>query len=104
MKAFASFALALSLVTLASPTSAQSISIGLIGAYGSFDHIAFDCETSACSSDGEYTLQGVTVGLKLFPPVVSRFRPFLKGGVTLNNLKGGYGGSSSNGLTTDRSP
>src|SRR5215210_6509793 len=146
MKAFASFALALSLATLASPTSAQSISIGLrgtgsfptgsfaedpsatndaviqgakqgfgygaevglsfglIGAYGSFDHIAFDCETSACSSDGEYTLQGVTVGLKLFPPVMSRFRPFLKGGVTFNNLKGGYGGSSSNGLTTDRSP
>jgi opacity protein-like surface antigen len=146
MKAIASFTLALSLATFASPTSAQSISFGLrgtgsfptgsfaedasatnstviqgakqgfgygaevgislgmIGAYGSFDHIAFDCETSACSSDGEYTLQGVTVGLKLSPPMMSRFRPFLKGGVTFNDLKGSYGGSSSSGLTTDKAP
>lgn len=80
------------------------VSLGMIGAYGSFDHIAFDCETSSCSSDGEYTLQGVTVGLKLSPPMLSRFRPFIKGGVTFNDLKGSYGGSSSNGLTTDKAP
>jgi opacity protein-like surface antigen len=146
MKAIASFTLALSLAVFASPTSAQSISLGLrgtgsfptgsfaedpsgtnsaviqgakqgfgygaevgiamgpIGAYGSFDHIAFDCETSACSSDGEYTLQGVTVGLKLSLPTVSRFRPFVKGGVTFHDLKGSYGGSSSSGLTTDKAP
>ena len=65
--------------------------------------IAFDCETSACSSSGEYTLQGVTVGLKLSPPIASRFRPYLKGGVTFNDLKGGYGAAST-GLSTDRSP
>jgi opacity protein-like surface antigen len=79
------------------------LSLGLIGAYGSFDHIAFDCETTTCSSSGEYTLQGVAVGLKLSPPIASRFRPYLKGGVTFNDLKGGYGTSSS-GLTTDRNP
>jgi hypothetical protein len=79
------------------------VSMGPLGAYGSFDHIAFDCETTACSSSGEYTLQGVTVGLKLMSPVATRFRPFLKGGVTFNNLKGGYG-SSSSGLETDRAP
>jgi hypothetical protein len=28
----------------------------------------------------------------------------VKAGVTLNDLKGGYGGSSSNALTTDRNP
>jgi hypothetical protein len=80
------------------------VSLGPIGAYGSFDHIAFDCETSTCASDGEYTLQGVTVGLKLRAPTVSRFRPFVKGGVTFNDLKGGYGGTASSGLTTDRQP
>jgi opacity protein-like surface antigen len=79
------------------------IGLGLIGAYGSFDHIAFDCETTACSSSGEYTLQGVTVGLRLSPPMLSRFRPFIKGGVTFNQLKGSYG-SSSSGVTTDRKP
>jgi opacity protein-like surface antigen len=79
--------------------------MGPIGAYGSFDHIAFDCQTTACSSNGEYTLQGVTVGLKLMTPTVSLFRPFIKGGVTFNDLKGSYGGTStSSGLTTDRAP
>jgi len=80
------------------------VALGMIGAYGSFDHIAFDCETAACASEGEYTLQGVTVGLKLRPSMMSRFRPFVKGGVTFNNLKGGYGGTASSGLTTDRAP
>jgi opacity protein-like surface antigen len=80
------------------------LSLGPIGAYGSFDHIAFDCETTACSASGDYTLQGVAVGLKLAPPMIaSRFRPYLKAGVTFNDLKGGYGTSSS-GLTTDRNP
>jgi opacity protein-like surface antigen len=80
------------------------LSLGPIGAYGSFDHIAFDCATASCSSSGEYTLQGVTVGVKLSPPMLAtRFRPYLKGGVTFNDLKGGYGTSSS-GLTTDRNP
>jgi opacity protein-like surface antigen len=146
MKAIARIGLALSLVTLAAPLSAQSLSFGLrgtgsfptgkfaedastandaviqgakqgfgfgaevgigfgpIGAYGSFDHIAFDCETSVCTSQGEYTIQGVTVGLKLSPPMLSRFRPFVKGGVTFNSLEGGYGGTASSGLTTDRAP
>jgi opacity protein-like surface antigen len=140
------FGLALPLVLLASPLSAQSVSFGLrgtgsfptgafaedpssanstiiqgaksgfgygaeldlslgpVGAYGSFDHIAFDCETTTCSANGEYTLQGVAVGLKFSPPMLAtRFRPYLKAGVTFNDLKGGYGASSS-GLTTDRNP
>jgi opacity protein-like surface antigen len=80
------------------------VSMGPIGAYASFDHIAFDCEASACSTDGEYTLQGVTVGAKLMAPTVARFRPFIKAGVTFNDLKGGYGGTSSSGLSTDRAP
>ncbi|PYP77498.1 MAG: hypothetical protein DMD35_15310 [Gemmatimonadetes bacterium] len=81
------------------------LSFGMVGAYAGFDHISFDCQTTSCGSDGEYTLQGATVGLKLMLPVASRFRPFAKGGVTFNNLKGTYGSSStSRGFTTDRKP
>ena len=148
MKANARIGIALSLVSLATPLAAQSISIGLrgsgsfptgdfaetsssttntaliegaksgfgygaevglsfgpIGAYASFDHIKFDCETTTCTNDGKYTLQGVTAGLKLGLPLASRFRPFIKGGVTYNDLEGSYGSSTkSNGLTTEKAP
>src|SRR3954465_1431530 len=55
-------------------------------------------------SDGKYTLQGVTAGVKITPAGGSMFRPFVKGGVTFNDLSGGYGGQSSNALTTDKTP
>jgi hypothetical protein len=80
------------------------VGVGPIGIYGGFDHIKFDCQTETCQSDGTYTLQGVTTGVKLAMPMVSRFRPFVKGGVTFQDLQGGYGSSSSNVLTTDRTP
>lgn len=80
------------------------IGLGMFGVYGGFDHIKFDCETTTCTSDGKYTLQGVTVGVKISPPGMSRLHPFVKGGVTFNGLTGGYGGTSSSGLTTDKAP
>jgi len=80
------------------------LSVGPIGVYASFDHIKFDCETATCQTDGKYTLQGVTGGVKLFLPHVSIVRPYIKGGVTFNDLQGGYGGQSSNALTTDHAP
>ena len=80
------------------------IGLGMFGVYGGFDHIKFDCETTTCTSDGKYTLQGVTVGVKLSPPAMSMLHPFIKGGVTFNDLEGGYGSSSSNRLTTNRTP
>ena len=80
------------------------IGIGPIGIYGGFDHIKFDCQTETCQTDGKYTLQGVTAGVKLAMPMVNRFRPFVKGGVTFQDLKGGYGESSSNVLETDKTP
>jgi opacity protein-like surface antigen len=80
------------------------VGLGPIGVYAGFDHIKFDCETDTCQNDGKYTLQGVTAGVKLGLPSVSVFRPFIKGGVTFQDLKGGYGDESSNVLTTDRTP
>ena len=78
------------------------LGLGMFGLYAGFDHIKFDCETATCQSDGLYTLQGVTAGVKLAPRTSSRLHPFVKGGVTFNDLEGGYGGSSSNRLTTDK--
>ena len=80
------------------------LGLGPIGVYAGFDHIKFDCQTTTCTQDGKYTLQGVTAGLKLYAPPVSLLHPFVRGGVTFNDLQGGYGSSSSNVLTTDRAP
>jgi hypothetical protein len=80
------------------------LAVGPIGVYASFDHIKFDCETATCQTDGKYTLSGVTGGVKLYLPHVSIARPYVKGGVTFNDLQGGYGGQSSNALTTDHAP
>jgi hypothetical protein len=80
------------------------LGLGPIGLYAGFDHIKFDCQTETCQTDGKYTLQGVTAGVKLAMPMVSRFRPFVKGGVTFQDLKGGYGSSASNVLTAERTP
>ena len=80
------------------------VGLGPIGLYAGFDHVNFDCQTETCRTDGKYTLQGVTAGVKFAMPTVSRFRPFVRGGVTFQDLKGGYGSSSSNVLTAERTP
>ena len=81
------------------------LALGPIGVYAGFDKIKFDCETATCQSTGKYNMQGVTVGAKFSLPVASRFRPYLRGGVTFNDLEGSYGSSvSPNGLTTERTP
>jgi len=77
--------------------------IGPIAAYAGFDRIRFDCATTTCFDEGNYTLHGVSAGLKLSSRGFSILRPFIKGGVTFNNLRGSYG-SSSGGLTADRAP
>jgi len=79
------------------------LSLGVLGIYAGFDHINFDCESSTCNSDGKYKLQGVTAGLRLRLPGSAFIHPWVKGGVTFNELKGGYG-SSTQELTTDRNP
>lgn len=80
------------------------LSLGPLGIYAGFDHVQFDCETATCKTDGKYTLQGVTAGVKVSPGSISLLRPFVKGGITFNDLQGGYGGQSSNALTTDKAP
>jgi hypothetical protein len=79
------------------------LGVGMFGLYGGFDHIRFDCQILSCSSEGKYTLRGVSAGLKLAPLRRSFVSPFIKGGVTFNELQGGYG-TASHALTADRAP
>lgn|SRR5678815_1557973 len=79
------------------------LSLGFIGVYAGFDHIKFDCESNTCDSDGKYSLQGLAAGLRLSLPGSSLVHPWVKGGVTFNELKGEFG-TSSQGLSTDRNP
>lgn len=80
------------------------LQLGIAGVYASFDHINFDCESSTCNSDGKYNLQGATAGLKLLMPGKSIARPWVKGGVTFNQVEGGYGTGNSTELKSDRKP
>jgi len=80
------------------------LGIGLIGVYAGFDHINFDCESATCNSDGKYKLQGITAGVRVNLPGKSLIRPWVKGGVTFNELQGGYGSSGTQELTTERNP
>ena len=80
------------------------VRLGFVGVYAGFDHINFDCQSATCNSDGKYKLQGVTAGVKLSAPGIGIARPFVKGGVTFNELYGGYGAGQSTALTTDRTP
>ena len=84
--------------------------IGPVGAYAGFDHIKFDCAVASCFDEGDYTLHGASIGLKLSSRGFSILRPFVKGGVTFNNLKKHYGTctsnctSSSSNFESDRAP
>lgn len=81
------------------------VGLGMFGIYAGFDKIDFECQTTTCTSDGKYKLMGGSAGIRLSPSGMSFIRPWVKGGVTFNELKGSYGSSStSNGLTTDRAP
>lgn len=77
------------------------LQLGVAGVYASFDHINFDCDSYTCNSDGKYKLMGATAGVKLQMPGTGIVHPFVKGGVTFNQLEGAYSGSE---LKTDRKP
>jgi hypothetical protein len=81
------------------------LDFGPIGLYGGFDHVTFGYQTAEFEGDGKYTLQGVTLGLKL-SSMSSGVRPFVKGGVTFNNLEGSFGSSSTSStpFTTNKTP
>ncbi len=80
------------------------LSMGFLGLYAGFDHVQFNCNDPQCGSQGQYTLGGVSGGLRITFLQHGMFRPWAKGGVTLADLKGSYGSGQNGNLTTDRAP
>ena len=80
------------------------LQLGFVGMYAGFAHIDFSCESSTCNSDGKYLLRGAVAGLKLLVPHTTIIRPFAKGGVTFNQLEGGYKNGQLTELKTDHKP
>lgn len=80
------------------------VSLGLLGFYAGYDHIDFDCETAACSSNGKYKLEGVSAGLRLGIPLFPIVKPWVKAGVTFNEINGTNTGTNATKITTDRTP
>ena len=81
------------------------INLGPLGVYAGFDHINFECEEQVCAADSKYKLQGVSAGLRLSVPLFPMVKPWVKGGVTFNELEADFtSGSSTPQLTTERTP
>jgi opacity protein-like surface antigen len=80
------------------------VSLGPLGFYAGYDHIDFDCETAACSSSGKYKLEGVSAGVRLGVPLFPIVKPWVKAGVTFNEINGTNTGTNATKITTDRTP
>src|SRR6478672_4821902 len=80
------------------------VNLGPLGFYAGYDHIDFGCETAACSSSGKYKLEGVSAGVRLGVPLIPIVKPWVKAGVTFNEINGTNTGSNATKITTDRTP
>jgi len=76
----------------------------LLGAYASFDRIAFGCD-GECGARGKYTLTGYSAGVRVGIPLFPLIKPWAKAGITLNEMEGRLSGSADGTrVTTKRSP
>ena len=82
------------------------INLGPLGFYAGFDRMQFDCSEESCAADdGSYKLKGVSGGIRLSVPFFPIVKPWVKAGVTLNELDVDFGAASSRTqFTTERSP
>lgn len=77
----------------------------LLGAYASFDRIAFGCGKNSCATSGKYTLTGYSAGVRAGVPLLPLLKPWVKAGITLNEIEGRIGESSNaTRVTTKRAP
>jgi len=73
----------------------------LLGFYGSYDHVDFDCQSASCDTSGKYTLTGISAGVRVSVPLLPLLKPFAKAGVTYMQMKGNVSGSD---VTTEKRP
>lgn len=75
---------------------------GLVGFYAGYDRIKFGCDDSVCDTAGKYELTGYSAGVRVGVPLLP-IKPWVKAGVTLNEMEGTFGGTLSDShLTTER--
>ena len=83
------------------------ISLGpLFGLYASTDRIDFDCLSEACAASGKYKLKGVSGGVRIGIPMIALIplpKPWVKAGVTVNQLTGTLGGTAMK-ITSEKRP
>lgn len=84
------------------------VSLGpLLGLYAATDRIDFDCLPQSCASSGKYKLKGVSGGVRLgIPlPLVQLPKPWVKAGITYNEMTGTLAGApAGTKITTSKRP
>ncbi len=80
------------------------VGLGVLGFYAGYDRISFGCETSVCGSGGKYQLTGVSAGVRLGVPLIPIVKPWVKAGVTFNEINGTNTGTNATKIATDRNP
>lgn len=77
----------------------------LLGAYVSLDQIPFGCAKNSCAWSGKYTLTGYSAGIRAGVPLLPLIKPWVKAGITLNEIEGRIGESPNvTRVTTKRAP
>lgn len=64
----------------------------LLGLYGSYDRVDFDCQSSSCKTSGKYSLKGMSAGVRVSVPLLPLLKPFAKAGITYNEMTGDASG------------
>lgn len=81
------------------------VGLGLIGFYGAYEKIQFGCKSGACQRTGKAELTGVSAGVRVRAILLPLFKPWVKAGVTYNEMKVNFPNSSSRvSFTTDKAP
>ncbi len=80
------------------------VGLGPIGFYAGLDRINFGCEATACASNGKYKLTGVSAGVRVGVPLMPIIKPWVKAGVTFNEINGTAAGTGVTKIATDRTP
>ena len=82
------------------------INLGPIGIYAGFDKMKFECSEESCAAqESKYKLQGVSAGVRLAVPLFPLVKPWVKAGVTFNELEAEFGSASSaTAFTSERTP
>ena len=78
------------------------VGLGPLGFYAGYDRIDFGCD--ACASNAKYKLSGVSAGVRLGVPLFPIIKPWVKAGLTFNEINGTSTGTGATKIASDRTP